>query len=151
MRELFVHFHKKLLAHTLARPIALCLVLYPMLRWRWTIFAEGTRAITTLPATAWSVTAEVTTAWWAIAAWINAQLRTLRTVAIAAHTSVFPRRFTRWAIGLHDFDVIVFVMPWLRNGFGELSHSSRRNADMGFIRGNADSANVVLGYAATTA
>jgi hypothetical protein len=151
MREVFVHFHKKLLARPLARPIALCLVLYPMLRWRWTIFAERTRAITTLSATTWSVTAEVATARWTIAARVNAQLRTLWTVAIAAHAFVFPRRFTRWAIGLHDFDVIVFVMPRLRNGFGKLGHSSRRNADMGFIRSNADSANVVLSYAATTA
>jgi hypothetical protein len=78
-------------------------------------------------------------------------LCTLWTVAIAAHSLVFARRFTRWAIGLHDFDVIVFVVPGLRNGFGELGYSRRRNADMGFIRGNADGTNVVLGYAATTA
>jgi hypothetical protein len=151
MRELFVHFQKKLLARRLTRPIALCLVLYTMLRWRWTTLAERTCAIAVCTTATWPVSAEVTATWRTVAARADAQLCTLWTVAIAAHSLVFARRFPRRAIGLHDFDVIVFVVPRLRNGFGELGHSSRRNADMGFIRGNTNGANVVLGHAATTA
>ena len=151
MREVSPHFQKKLLARTLTRAVALGLVLYTMLRWRWAIFAEGTSAIAARTAATWSVAAEVTAAWWTIAAWIDAKLRTLRTSAIAAHTLVFACCFTRRAIGLHDFDVIVLVMPRLRNRFGKFGDRSRRNADMRFIGGNADGTNIILGHAATAA
>jgi hypothetical protein len=149
MREVFVHFQKKLLSRPLARTIALCLVLYTMLRWRWPILAKGTCSITVCTTAAWSVPAKIATPWRPIAAWINAKLRTLRTVTVAGHTLVFACGFPWWAICLDNFDVIIFVMSRLCNRLGEFGNSSRGNSDMGFVRGNADGANVVLGYAAT--
>jgi len=153
MRELFVHFHKKLSARHLARPIALCLMPYAMLRRGRAIAAERTRAVTVRSA-AWSTARRTITAG-SIAARADTQLRTLRTTAITAtiatHTLIFTRSFTWWAFGPHDLNVVIFIMPRLRNCFGKLCYSGSSDTHMGFVRRNPDGANIILGHTAAAA
>jgi hypothetical protein len=148
MREVFVHFQKKLSVRRLARPIAFSLVPHAML-WRWwPIIAEWTHTVT-VRSTTWT-TARRSNTPRSIAAWIDAQIGTLRTTTIAAsvttHALVFTRSFTWRAIGLHDLDIIVFVMPRLRDCLSKFCNSGSSDTHMGFVRCNPDGTNVAVSY-----
>jgi hypothetical protein len=52
---------------------------------------------------------------------------------------------------LHDLNIIVFVMPRLRDCLGKFCNSGSSDTHMGFVRCNPDGTNVVLGHAATAA
>ena len=135
-------------------------MLHTMFGRRRAVFAERTSPIARGRAAAWAIATwtiatrfivERTVTAGLVAARVDAKLRPLRTIAVTATALVFACRFARWAAGLHDLDIIVFIAPRLRNCLGKFRNSGGGNPDMGFICGNADCTNIVLRHTATAA